>query len=477
MKGLFIKNLALSQGLNLIIKPLWLLVIDRTAQNLLGIQYGEYYIILNLTLLLNIVLDIGIQSFNNTHVAANLSFFKTYFKQLVGIKILLSIVYFAIVLLLGYFKKLDFTVLIILAISQVLTSFVLYFRSNLNGLHLYKIDSLMSVSDKFFGILICLFFYYSNKISIFYFASAQLIGISISLVIVVYLNLKHFKLITTELAENNGIIPLLKKSLPFAILFALMGLYTRIDVFLLALLLENPFYQTAVYAQGYRLLDASSMFAMLFAGLLLPMFAKQISVNEDVKPLTILSSSILMPVTISVAMGSFFFSEKIMRALTNYTSIEQIEYVSSVFEIIMICFIPMGLIFIFSTLLTAKKDIKSLNKFALIALVLNVVLNLFLIKSHQAYGAAITALVTQSAFALLCFLRCFKLFDFKFQFSVFLRYTIFAISLIGIYVLVKSPQSLILNLLSFFAGAIGLVFLLKIIDYKNVLSYFGQKEQ
>ncbi|MBL7838400.1 MAG: hypothetical protein JNM67_12845, partial [Bacteroidetes bacterium] len=98
MRRTFVKNLILLQGLNLIIKPVWLLLIDRMAQNLLGSAYAEYYIIFNLAVVINIILDIGIQNFSNTGVAANEQFFKVNFKQIVLAKCLLSVLYFLVIL-------------------------------------------------------------------------------------------------------------------------------------------------------------------------------------------------------------------------------------------------------------------------------------------------------------------------------------------------------------------------------------------
>jgi hypothetical protein len=97
MRSLFLKNLFLLQGLNLVVKPVWILLIDRMANNLLGTAYGEYYIVLNLSLVFGVLLDIGIQNFNNTHVASDPLFFKKNLKTLVGLKLILSLLYFGIV--------------------------------------------------------------------------------------------------------------------------------------------------------------------------------------------------------------------------------------------------------------------------------------------------------------------------------------------------------------------------------------------
>jgi O-antigen/teichoic acid export membrane protein len=474
MRSQFLKNLFLLQGLNLIIKPFWLLVVDRTAQNILGNAYGEYYIALNLTLVFSILLDIGIQNFNNTHVASDATFFKQNFKSLFRLKLLLSLLYFSIVFTLGYLKNINSTILTILILSQVLSSFVLYLRSNINGLHHYKIDSFLSVSDKTFAILFCVAFFYFDFIDIYYFAIAQFLALLLNFIIALLLNFYFFKnIVEKSISEDKSSIKsLIIQSFPFALLFALMALYTRIDVVLMNVLLDEPHYYSALYAQSYRLLDASSMFAMLFAGLLLPMYSKLISNKIDVKPLTQTASTILFLVAIVVTMSSLLFDEKIMKTLYKYQDIEELKMSIKVFKMIMLSFIPISFTFIFSTLLTAKKDIKFLVVAAAIALFFNLVLNLFLIPNQQAFGASIATLTTQFIFALLCTIRSYKLFSFAIDWLRLFKYLIFIVALIGVFVIIKGIDNLWLDLSLFTISAFIVSLLLRIINLRNFISFF-----
>ena len=55
------------------------------------------------------------------------------------------------------------------------------------------------------------------------------------------------------------------------------------------LLLDDGEHQAAIYAQSYRLMDAFIQIPILFAGLLLPMFALRIKLKKDIKELLKLS--------------------------------------------------------------------------------------------------------------------------------------------------------------------------------------------
>jgi O-antigen/teichoic acid export membrane protein len=479
MRSLFLKNLFLLQGLNLVVKPVWILLIDRMANNLLGTAYGEYYIVLNLSLVFGVLLDIGIQSFNNTHVASDPLFFKKNLKTLIGLKLILSLVYFGIVLTLGWAKQVNVSLLMIVAASQIITSFILYFRSNINGLHHYKIDSFLSVSDKFFGIILCVLLYWFQWINVYYFASAQLLALCVTLLIALYYNIKFYAEIRAMAYKVNTaeVKMLIRKSLPFALLFALMGLYTRVDVVLMNILLDNPNYYSSLYAQSYRFLDASSMFAMLFAGLLLPMFAKLLTNNEDIKPLTKTATTILLLTALVVGMGSMFYNERIMKMMYDYADVAVWQYSSQTFKIIMLSFIPMSLIFVFSTLLTAQKDIYYLIMFAAIALMVNLLLNFILIPSYNILGAAVATLVTQSVFALLCLFRCFHLFQFKVSLSLVTRYGLFVICLFGIFFFVKAIGNTLLSLGLFAIFSVLLSILLRLINPHTFVNFLKNKAQ
>ncbi len=478
IRRLFVRNLLLLQGLNLIIKPVWLLLIDREVQNMLGESvYGEYYIVLNLSLISNIILDLGIQNFNNATVASDNSFFKTNFRNILLAKMLLSIVYLVVAGGIGYASGMESKLLLMLLVNQVIISFILYLRSNINGLHYYTLDSLLSVSDKFFGIVLCLCFFFTSRISIFYFALAQLLASGLSLLIAFYLNLRYFNLLPASGRVSGSIISILRKSLPYALLFALMGLYTKGDVLMMEWLLPDAELHCGLYAQSVRLLDASNMFAMLFAGLLLPMFARQISKGEDIRPLANMASKLLILVSLTVASAAFLFGKSLMDILYNFDNEGQLEASTRVFGNIMLCFVPMSLIYVFSTLLTAKGDIRHMNVFAVIALAVNFLFNIYLIPEYQAFGASVSSLITQCVFSLLCIGRCFRLFRFSLEWITIGRCMIFVICLAGVYFVIRGIGNIWLILLLYGLAALILPVFLKMVDISKLILIFNSRKQ
>jgi O-antigen/teichoic acid export membrane protein len=186
-------------------------------------------------------------------------------------------------------------------------------------------------------------------------------------------------------------LALLKKSFPYAVLITLMMLYNRLDSVMLERMLPKGKLQAGIYAQGFRLLDAVSMFALLFAGLLLPMFARMIKKNEDFSALLCSAASSLLVFATLIAINCAVFSVNLIQWRYN----EHIFEAAQTFVFLIISFIPIATGYIYGTLLTANGSLKQLNWMALAGLLSNVALNLYLIPLYGASGAAIATLLTQ----------------------------------------------------------------------------------
>ena len=77
--------------------------------------------------------------------------------------------------------------------------------------------------------------------------------------------------------DPSQIKDLLSHAFPFAIIFILMSLYSRMDGIMLKSLLDDDAVSAGIYAAGFRVYDAMNMVGFLFASLLLPMFANVLS--------------------------------------------------------------------------------------------------------------------------------------------------------------------------------------------------------
>ena len=469
MKRKFITNLLLLLFLNVLIKPFWIFGIDRTVQNMVGNEsYGLYFSLLSFSMILNIFLDLGITNFNNKNIAQNHQLLKKHISNIVGLKFILAGVY-AIVctvaaLIIGY-KDVQIHLLIFLVMNQFLISFTLYLRSNISGMHLFRTDSLLSVLDRSLMIAICSVLLFTNitghTFRIEWFVYAQSAAYLITSLITFGVVLVHTGKIKLKFNRRFFMV-FLKKSYPYALLILLMSFYNRIDSVMLESMLPNGKEQVGTYAQAFRLLDAVSMFGVLFAGLLLPIFARMIKQKQDIGPMVQFSFLLLFVPAIIFTFSSGFYNIEIMDLL--YSS--HIELSASIFRLLMISFLGVATTYIFGTLLTANGSIRQLNWMALVGMVLNVGLNLLLIPRMQALGSAWASLATQLFTALMQTILAVIFLKLTINYQVIGKLILFVafVSLAGI--LSKQINNWHLGYFIMITGSLLFAFTIKLINLK-----------
>lgn len=431
MKKAFITNLALVLGLNLSIKPFWIFFIDRGVQNLKTLapgEYGTYFALFNFTSLFYIILDLGITNFNNRNIAQHSHLLSKHFSRVVMLKLTLAFIYLVICMTSGLIIKYDMRLmklLMILCFNQFLISFILYLRSNISGLHLFKTDSVLSVTDRIIGIAICapiLWLHFFGGMDIMTYVYAQTISYGLTAAIAFFIVIRKAGFIRFEWGRTFSIM-ILKQSFPFAILGMLMAFYNRIDSVMLERMMNDNGVEAGIYAQAFRMLDAANMVAFLTAGLLLPMFSRMIKFKESVEPLVKTSYTLLMTLAIVVASGCWFYGDKMMAILY----VGDVTESSKVFSILMCCFLGTVTQYIFGTLLTANGNLKYLNIIAACGMCINIAFNLIMIPRLHAVGSAIVSVTTQLLVPAIQVLVIQKIFKFKMIYRLFATLLVFAI--------------------------------------------------
>jgi O-antigen/teichoic acid export membrane protein len=472
MQKTFLSSLLITIFLNLLIKPLALFGIDATVQNRVGPEeYGLYFSLLNLSVILNMLLDLGINNYTTKRVAQRPEIAKRYFGKIFSFRLILFLGYFMVLLVfalvLNYSEKALF-ILMILAINQFFIMSTAYCRSHFSGFHFFKLDALISVLDRFLLIImggIVLFTSFTElKMTIELFVWIQFFCYFTTFCVAFSLLLKHIErpFLKWDLSFSLSFV---KKSLPYAVLIVLMTLYTRLDGVMLERLHPNGAYESGIFAQGFRLLDALFMFGMIFVGLLFPMFSKQLKNDRSgIKPLLKTSGNLLISGAILIVLVTTY-NAYFLLSLIYERATESVP----AFQWLMFGFLAICMNFIFGTLLTANGNLRILNISSAIGIVLNVALNFYFIPTHGAVGAAFVSFVTQSFIAIIQFFYCLKIFSLAISIKTFLNYLVFIILLFSLsnwltdYDLLM-PIQLILG--------VTLMFVLSFIDLKNLKDLF-----
>lgn len=435
MKKKFVTNLIILLFANILVKPFWIFGIDRNIQIAVGeTDYGVYFTLFNLSLLLNILLDAGINSYNSRNISQHQFLLTKYFARIISLKFILGILYttvtFSIGLIIGYRGE-QLYLLLVLILNQFLSLVILYIRSNIAALQLFKSDSLMSVIDRILMIIICAFLLwgkiFDTSFKIEWLVYSQTITYIMTIIIGILILAPH--IYSFKFSFNiTFCLAILKKCMPYALFIFLSSFYTRIDSIMLEQISPNGAADVGIYAKGFRMLEAVNMLAYLFAVFLLPIFSNMIKKNEDISEiLKIAVMLLLIPSTIASAC-CFFFRYEIMDTL--YKDIN--FYDVTVFSILMFGFISTSISYIFGTLLTANGSMKQQNTIAVFVMFLNIVLNIILIPQFQAIGSAIISLSVQTAVALGQVIIVVKIFKIQVYRNTILKWLFYIFALVSV---------------------------------------------
>ncbi len=402
-------NVVLLLLLNGLIKPLYLVFVDLGFLKELGNEeYGVFFTLWNIATMLNVLLDVGISYFNTHNISQNEQLLNKHFSALVSLRIILAVFYILILvivsLMLGHKQFLNY--ILIIGFNQVVLSFTLFLRSNLSALQQFKKDSFISVVDKLllliFGSLIL---YVSTlKITLWLFIAMNTFAYLLTAIyafVLVNSEIKVFKLRFNKLF----FMAIVKKSVPYASLVLLMSVYYRLDTIMISYQLTDGYEMSGVYAQGYRLYEAVSIYGYIFGALLLPMFSKMLKNKEEVYNLLSFSFRIALGGGILIAGSLIIFKDDIFQLLFNKVDLRGVV----VYVFLMLGFVSLCSTYIFGTLITATKHLKWMLKISGLAILINFSLNFLLIKKMGVSGAAFASFLTQTVVAILQIVKTKKI--------------------------------------------------------------------
>jgi O-antigen/teichoic acid export membrane protein len=411
LKRKFLINILFLLTVSILVKAFWVLGIDRTVQNVVGeAAYGSYFSLFSFSVLFTLLLDMGLSGFNNRAVAADPTRVKLYFGNVLLLRLMLTAAYFIVTLSVAYalgYRKWQVSMLLILMLNQVMSSMILWLRSNISGMQYLLLDSLLSVADRLIMILVCGVLLWGgitrDGFRIEWFIWSQTVAyftvICISLAIVIRRG--GVARVRPDVAVLKNIIV---TGLPYAAVVFAMTVYWRIDSVMIERLLPDGATAAGNYAQGFRLFDALAMIPVMFGGMLLPIMTRGLSSGSDITPLAKMAGRMLLAPLGVGAVTLATFPEEVLSLL--YTSPAASAVTS--FRFLMIALVPVGVIYIYSTMLTAAWKLKVLGIITLSGMLLNVMLNLVLIPWLGIAGAGYTALLTQTLVAVACMVSVTK---------------------------------------------------------------------
>lgn len=378
---------------NTLIKPIWILGIDRWVQNEVGpAVYGTYFSVWGLTLTLGFLLDLGLST-RIQREGADEAGSSDKLRGVFRAKLILLCIYFLGIALIGWFDSSVPTGLLWgVASIQAMQSSYVYLRAWVTAAQRFAADVWFSVLDKALLIPLCLLWLLGiwesvpDQISVF--IGLQIATLLISIVIVVIFCFRQGIAIVDRSAFSFA---LLRRSWPYAGIVLLMSALTRLDGFWLLQWHSNGDVESGRYATGYRLLDAANMFGYLVASFLLPYLARQVSDRVLTRKAIDQARWGLLIFSVTAVLVVMVFPKTLVSILYPKETTD----LSMLWSFLFGSILGYSLIHVYGTALTAWGELGLFQQVIGSAMLLHLLISACAIPSMGALGAAVAAWISQ----------------------------------------------------------------------------------
>jgi O-antigen/teichoic acid export membrane protein len=394
----FLKSFSGLVLLNVLVKPLWIFGIDRQLQVLVGHEeYGAYFSILSIGIILSFLADAGITNMVNRQLAVQEPLDLGRLLRLKTVLVLLYAGAVAAVAVISGISRWDIVWLVIAI--QAATSFLLFYRNILTGHLRFTTDAWMSVLDKLLIILMAAPFLYPLfgpvQITLEFFLSLHAGALLATLAVAWALCRKYVR---EKGNHPDSLEEIVRLTLPFTVLVLLMAVHNRLDAFLLERVHTNGAYEAGVYATAYRLLDAGNTVGFLAASFLLPYVSRHRGEETLVREAVLKLRHLLLLASIGLLAFVAVYSGWVTDLLYGIND----RYHSRVLLVTIAVLPAYYLIHIYGSLLNARGLFKQFIVIVVICVVVNIGLNVWLIPVWGALACGAAAVVSQYFCALAC---------------------------------------------------------------------------
>ena len=371
--------------MNLLIKPVWV-IIENHVQDVIGHEaYGTYASLFSLVLIFSVLADWGINNYSTKEIAQDTSKYNSIFNTLFIVRIAILVIYPLFMMGVGYFLKYEeaeLKLLGVIALTQTFVYFLMFFRAKFQAFQSFKADGFMSVIERVLLIIIILSF--DKVMDLELFINARLVAILIAVIISFTLVTRLYGWVKLKFSKSE-ITQTLKEAFPFTMMTLLYSINERVDMVMVERMVSN--HEAGIYAGAYRFYDAFMMFAWLVMPIFFSKFAK---VNSEKKGASDLLNQgfLLISIPMLLITPFLFFDGKLLFFMFGNSTELEIFNMNRLFQLLMISFICNAFFVVKGTFLNASGYVKKVNIIIGISVVLNVVLNYFFIPTYGALAAA-----------------------------------------------------------------------------------------
>lgn len=463
---LIAKNTALLLFSEVVIKILMFIFIMYTARYLGARDFGIFSFALAFAGILSIFSDGGLAQLTTREISRKKSLASKYLENILGIKIVMAIVTFAlIVLAVNAIESSEKTIRVVylIGLSTIIYTFIQMFNSIFQAFEVMKYISIGKILTSLLMVSVILLTL--NK-------DFDLVGFSALYVSAYFITLSYSYII----CKKNFVAPAIKfdwifwkttikEALPFGLTNYFIIIYLMIDSVMLSFMQGDEI--VGWYNGGYRLILALTFIPIAFHTAIFPIMSQSyINSQNSLKYLYEIFFKYMAILSIPIAVGTTLLADRIVVLILGS------EYSPS---ILVVKILIWSLVFIFvrtpiERLFESINQQMTVTKVFGICAILNIFLNLILIPKFSYIGAAVATLITDFVvFSVLFYLSTKIIWGMSFQRTLHITLKISIVSIImGLFIFYFYSLNLVtIILLSMIIYSMGLI-AFNILDKKDI---------
>lgn len=379
--------LLISQIIASICGFVWTIVI---AQYLGVNDYGILGFAISFTGILTVLNDLGVGTHIIRHIATDYDSASHYLGNAIPLKSLFSTFNFGLSLIILIIMKcnpITIQITLLFTIEAILKSFFGLFASTFQAFEEGKYQAIGNTVMNLL-LLIFVFIVIFTDTGIFGITFAYLLSNFIALTYIFYALQKHITKINIQF-DREFCKKITIASIPFAISGLLHTLYYSIDIIMLTPLVGD--YATGIYNATYRLISVLTLFYGVYGAVIFPVMSRMFKNSKELLNISFEKSvKYLMLIIIPIAVATQFYSLDIILLFFGKDYAAASAPLSILVWTICLIFFNGSV----ATVLNASFKEIAVAKLNFIAVIFNVVLNLFMIPKFSYNGAAITTVLT-----------------------------------------------------------------------------------
>jgi O-antigen/teichoic acid export membrane protein len=377
--------------LNLLIKPVWLLVENQVQDQVGHAGFGTYMALFSFTSILGVGVDLGLSQFTTKHLATPGLGSPSLLPVIFPLKWAITVLFPGLLVLAGWwwgFQGRELYLLLIIAGGFAFSQFLAFLRAILQGRQHFRADAWASVSERLLQLALVAGLLRSG-LTLESFIYSRTITVLLAFAGGLLLVRKLLGPVSYRLGWQP-IRQVLRGSLPFAVIMLLYGLNEKVDMVMLERLSTKA--ETGIYAAAYRWAEAVIMYLWIVLPIFFARFAATTSDQAAQRQLLRVGQVLVSAPIIFVGVFVLFYGPVLFWQF-DHSSAAELHRMQANLILLFVHVGVQGFFALYSTLLTASNYEKPVSRLVGLSVILNVMLNSWLIPAHGSLAAAANTLV------------------------------------------------------------------------------------